>query len=65
MLVPFAESARGLTAHWFCCALSLGGCFVEGLLTKDLCLIDGRDYLVHGVIEIPVHDYEYELGWGV
>jgi hypothetical protein len=34
-------------------------------LTKDLCIIKGRDFFVHGVIEIPVHDYEYEFGWGV
>jgi hypothetical protein len=35
------------------------------LLTDDLCIIEGRDYFVHGVIEIPVHDYEFEFGWGV
>ena len=29
----------------------------SSLLTKDLCIIEGRDYFVHGVIEIPVHDY--------
>jgi hypothetical protein len=37
----------------------------ESLLTKDLCIIEGRDFFVHGVIEIPVHDYEHEFGWGV
>jgi hypothetical protein len=37
----------------------------NSLLTKDLCIIEGRDYFIHGVIEIPVHDYEYEFGWGV
>lgn len=37
----------------------------NSLLTKDLCVIEGRDYFVHGVIEIPVHDYEHEFGWGV
>ena len=37
----------------------------SSLLTADLCIIEGRDYFVHGVIEIPVHDYEYEFGWGV
>ncbi len=37
----------------------------NSLLTKDLCIIEGRDFFVHGVIEIPVHDYEYEFGWGV
>jgi hypothetical protein len=37
----------------------------NSLLTTDLCIIEGRDYFVHGVIEIPVHDYEHEFGWGV
>lgn len=35
------------------------------LLTSDLCIIEGREFFVHGVIEIPVHDYEHEFGWGV
>jgi len=35
------------------------------LLTDDLCIIEGRDFFVHGVIEIPVHGYEHEFGWGV
>ncbi len=34
-------------------------------LTEDLCIIEGNDFFVHGVIEIPVHDYEHEFGWGV
>jgi hypothetical protein len=34
-------------------------------LTSNLCIIEGRDFFVHGVIEIPVHDYEYDFGWGV
>jgi len=37
----------------------------NSLLTEDLCIIEGRAFFVHGVIEIPVHDYEYEFGWGV
>jgi hypothetical protein len=37
----------------------------NSLLTEDLCIIEGRDFFVHGVIEIPVHDYEHEFGWGV
>ena len=37
----------------------------NSLLTEDLCIIEGRDFFVHGVIEIPVHDYKYEFGWGV
>lgn len=37
----------------------------NSLLTDDLCVIEGRDFFVRGVIEIPVHDYEHEFGWGV
>src|SRR5205807_4532712 len=37
----------------------------NSVLTEDLCIIEGRDFFVHGIIEIPVHDYEYEFGWGV
>lgn len=37
----------------------------NSLLTTDLCIIEGLDFFVHGVIEIPVHDYEHEFGWGV
>jgi hypothetical protein len=37
----------------------------NSLLTEDLCIIEGRDFFVRGVIEIPVHDYQHEFGWGV
>jgi hypothetical protein len=37
----------------------------NSLLTEDLCIIAGEDFFVRGVIEIPVHDYEHEFGWGV
>jgi hypothetical protein len=37
----------------------------DSYLSDDLCVIQGRDFFVHGVIEIPVHDYEFEFGWGV
>jgi hypothetical protein len=37
----------------------------NSLLTEDLCIIEGRNFFVHGVMEIPVHNYEYEFGWGV
>jgi hypothetical protein len=37
----------------------------NSMLTEDLCVIEGRDFFVRGVIEIPVHDYEHEFGWGV
>lgn len=37
----------------------------NSLLTEDLCIIEDRDFFVHGVIEVPVHDYEHEFGWGV
>ena len=37
----------------------------DSLLTEDLCIIEGRDYFVRGVIEVPVHDHEPGFGWGV
>jgi len=37
----------------------------SNLLTKDLCIIEGRDYFVRGIIEIPVRDCKFEFGWGV
>jgi hypothetical protein len=37
----------------------------NSLLSDDLCIIEGRDYFVRGVIEIPVHDYKHAFGWGV
>ena len=37
----------------------------DSLLTEDLCIIEGHDFFVRGVIEIPVRDYEHEFGWGV
>jgi hypothetical protein len=37
----------------------------DSLLTSDLCIIQGRDFFVRGVIEIPVHDYQAGFGWGV
>ena len=37
----------------------------NSLLTEDLCIIEARDFFVRGVIEIAVHDYEHEFGWGV
>jgi hypothetical protein len=37
----------------------------NSLLTKDLCIVEGQAFFVRGVIEIPVHDYEHEFGWGV
>jgi hypothetical protein len=37
----------------------------NSLLTPDLCIIEGRDYFVRGVIQIPVHDYEHTFDWGV
>jgi hypothetical protein len=35
------------------------------ILTEDLCIIQGRDFFVRGVLEIPIHDYERDFGWGV
>lgn len=37
----------------------------ENLLTEDLCIIEGRDFFVRGVLQIPVHDFHHEFGWGV
>lgn len=37
----------------------------NSLLTDDLCIIEGQHFFVRGVIEIPVHDYKHEFGWGV
>jgi len=37
----------------------------HSLLTSDLCIIEGRDFFVRGVIQIPVHDYEHTFDWGV
>jgi hypothetical protein len=34
-------------------------------LTSDTCVIDGEDYLIRGVIEIPVADHPRRLGFGV
>ncbi len=31
----------------------------------DLCIIEGRDGFVHGLIGIPVHDYKHEFACGV
>ena len=37
----------------------------NSLLTSDLCIIEGRDYFVRGVLQIPIHDYEQTFDWGV
>ncbi len=37
----------------------------ESLLTEDLCIIKGEAFFVRGVIEVPVHHYEHDFGWGV
>jgi hypothetical protein len=34
-------------------------------LTSETCIIDGEDYFIRGVIEIPVHDYPERFGFGV
>lgn len=33
--------------------------------TDDLCTIDGRDFYVRGVLEVPVVDHDDEFHWGV
>lgn len=34
-------------------------------LTSDTCIIDNEDYFIRGVIEIHVHDYPNDFGFGV
>lgn len=35
------------------------------VLTTDTCVIDGGHYFIRGVIEIPVHEYPENFGFGV
>ena len=34
-------------------------------LTSDLCVIDGKDYFIRGVVEIPIHEQAEPFGFGV
>lgn len=34
-------------------------------LNEDLCVVDDEHYFIRGVIKIPIHDYEQDLGFGV
>lgn len=34
-------------------------------LDEDTCIIDGEDYFIRGVIEIPIYDYDHKFGFGV
>jgi hypothetical protein len=34
-------------------------------LTSDTCVIDDEDFFIRGVIEIPIHDYPENFGFGV
>jgi hypothetical protein len=34
-------------------------------LTEDTCIIDDEDYFIRGVINIPIHDYDRDFGFGV
>lgn len=34
-------------------------------LTDDLCSVDSEHFFIRGVLEIPVHDYPEEFGFGV
>jgi hypothetical protein len=36
----------------------------NSLLTSDLCIIEGQDFFVRGVIEIPVHEFDRQFAWG-
>jgi hypothetical protein len=33
--------------------------------TSDTCIIDDEDFFIRGVIEIPIHDYPQQFGFGV
>jgi len=35
------------------------------VLNEDLCSVDGEHYFIRGVLKIPIHDYEEDLGFGV
>jgi hypothetical protein len=32
--------------------------------TPDTCIIDNEDYFIRGVVEIPIHDYPEQFGFG-
>jgi hypothetical protein len=34
-------------------------------LTSDTCIIDNEDFFIRGLIEIHVHDYKHNFGFGV
>ena len=34
-------------------------------LTGDTCIIDDEDFFIRGVIQIPIHDYPRDFGFGV
>ncbi|MCU0503870.1 MAG: DUF2199 domain-containing protein [Anaerolineae bacterium] len=34
-------------------------------LTSDTCVIDGEAFFIRAVLEIPIHDYDQALGFGV
>ena len=34
-------------------------------LDEDICILDGEDFFIRGVIEIPIHDYTQKFGFGV
>ena len=35
------------------------------MLTEDLCIVDGDEFFIRGVIEIPLVDHDDRFGWGV
>lgn len=37
----------------------------DSLLTEDLCIVDGEDYFIRGVLEVPLVDQDDYFGWGV
>ena len=37
----------------------------DSMLTEDLCIVDGEDYFIRGVLEVPLVDRDDYFGWGV
>jgi hypothetical protein len=35
------------------------------LVTDDICIVDGKRYFIHCVLEVPVEDHPDRFGWGL
>jgi len=49
--------------HWY--TIPEKDRFSRAKLTEDTCIIDGEDYFIRGVLNIPVKDYDSDFGFGV